>query len=154
MPKATVSHEGVRHDLKSCPGGFVELRPLSYEEILVRRDGVTSMSLEREGISADEQNVRMQIATMQRWAREYDFRCCIRDHNLTDENDIPLNFTKAETLRMLDPRIGREIEALIDELNGENDDEAAMEAFTNAAGSTSTGERDDSSSPIGSLVEN
>ena len=153
MPKATVSHEGVRHDLKSCPGGFVELRPLSYEEILTRRDGVTSMSLEQEGINTDEKNVRMQINAMQRWGREYDFRNCIRDHNLTDENDVPLNFSKPETLRMLDPRVGREIEALIDELNGESDDEATMEAFTNAAGSTSMEGRDDSSSPIGSMVE-
>lgn len=145
MPKATVSHEGVRHDLKSCPGGFVELRPLSYNELLVRRDGVTSMSLERDGVSEDD--VKMQIATMQAWAREYDFRNCIRDHNLTDENDVPLNFSDKHTLGMLDPRIGREIEALIDDLNGENDDEGQMKAFTNAPGFSSTEDNGASSKP-------
>lgn len=47
MPKATVSHDRVRHDLKTCEGGWVELRQLSYSEILARRDGVTRMSLEQ-----------------------------------------------------------------------------------------------------------
>lgn len=152
MPKATVSHQGVRHDLKTCPGGFVELRPLSYEEILVRRDGVTSMSLEREGVT-DDGNVRMQIATMQKWARDYDFRNCIRDHNLEDENGVLLNFSNAETLRMLDPKIGREIETLIDDINGESDDEDSMKAFMNAAGSSSTEGNGVSSSLIESTVE-
>lgn len=143
MPKATVSHAGVRHELKSCPpDGYVELRQLSYDEILARRDGITNMSIERD----DTETVN--INTMQRWAREFDFRNCIRDHNLEDDNGQPLDFTKSHTFKVLDPKVGMEIEALIDELNGEEDDEKVkkeLEAFTNAAGSSSTEESEDSS---------
>ena len=142
MPKATVSHTGVRHDLESCEGGFVELRQLSYDEVLARRDGISNLTVDRE----DTQTVN--INTMQRWAREFDFRNCIRDHNLEDDNGNPLDFTKSHTFKILDPRIGMEIEKLIDELNGEEDDEKVkkeLEAFMNAAGSSSTGAEGDSS---------
>lgn len=153
MPRATVSHTGVRHDLKSCPGGFVELRQLSYDEILARRDGVTNLSIEREQAEMGGDDVRMQINTMQKWAREFDFRNCIRDHNLEDDNGQPLDFTKSHTFRILDPKIGREIEALIDQLNGDNDDEASMQPFTSAAGSFSTEESGDKTWPIADSVE-
>ncbi len=142
MPKATVSHSGVRHDLKSCEGGFVELRQLSYDEILARRDGISSLSVNRE----DTQTVT--INTLQRWAREFDFRNCIRDHNLEDDNGSPLDFTKPHTFKILDPRVGMEIESLIDELNGDEDDEKVkkqLEAFMSAAGSSSTEDNGDSS---------
>jgi hypothetical protein len=152
MPRATVSHKGIRHELKTLEGGFVELRQLSYEEILARRDGVTNMSLEREMIE-DEANLSMQINMMQLWAREYDFRNCIRNHNLEDDNGELLDFTKKGTLGMLDPKVGREIEALIDALNGDNDDSVAMKGFTNAAGSSSTEENDGSSTLNEHLVE-
>ena len=140
MPRATVSHAGVRHDLKTCPGGFVELRQLSFDEILARRDVITNLSIEREQNQGADDNVRMQINTMNHWAREFDFRNCIRDHNLEDDNGQPLDFTKAHTFKVLDPRIGREIEVLIDALNGDEDDDAAMKPFTPAAGSSSTGD--------------
>lgn len=142
MPKATVSHAGVRHDLKSCEGGFVELRQLSYDEVLARRDGISSLSVDREDTGT------VNINTMQRWAREFDFRSCIRDHNLEDDNGNPLDFTKPHTFKILDPRIGMEIEKLIDELNGEEDDEKVkkeLEAFMSAAGSSSTEENGGSS---------
>jgi hypothetical protein len=140
MPKATVSHAGVRHDLKSCEGGFVELRQLSYDEILSRRDGISSLSVDRE----DTQTVT--INTLQRWAREFDFRNCIRDHNLEDDNGQALDFTKPQTFKILDPKVGQEIESLIDALNGDDEeDKKLMEAFTNAAGLSSTEDNGDSS---------
>jgi len=39
MPKATISLDAQKHDLKSLKGGFVSLRPLPYGKILERRDG-------------------------------------------------------------------------------------------------------------------
>lgn len=101
---------------------------------------------------SDERDVRMQIEMMQQWAREYDFRTCISDHNLTDENDVKLDFRDRMALKTLDPRIGREIEALIDELNGDQEDQKVKKGFTTAAGSYSTEESDDSSTPTDILA--
>ena len=147
MPKATVSHVGIRHDLKSCEGGYVELRQLSYDEILARRQGISNLTVDRE----DTQTVT--INTMQSWAREFDFRNCIRDHNLEDDNGQLLDFSKSHTFKILDPRVGREIELLIDQLNGDDEDDKVMEPFTNAAGSFSTGENDERPSLESALAE-
>jgi len=47
----------------------------------------------------------------------YEFSRCIVDHNLTDENDKPLDLSNRRTLDRLDPKVGNEIGELIDELH-------------------------------------
>lgn len=137
MPKATVTQDHIRHDLKSCPGGFVVLRQLPYGDVLVRRDGAARLSVEQQ--QADDS--RMLIETMQTWAREFEFRQCIVDHNLDDDNGVRLDFNNPFAFRTLDPRIGKEIESLIDELNGESEDDN-KEDFTNVASLLSEVERE------------
>jgi hypothetical protein len=47
----------------------------------------------------------------------FDFRACLVEHNLEDENGQLLNLSQSENISRLDPRIGEEISILIDELN-------------------------------------
>jgi hypothetical protein len=137
MPRATVSQEHVRHELKSCPGGYVVLRQLPYGQVLVRRDGASQLVLEQQ--QKGQTDGRMLVETMQTWAREFEFKNCIVEHNLEDDHDVLLDFNNPLAIRFLDPRVGKEIEALIDELNGESDDEA-VEDFTHAASLSSEAE--------------
>ena len=117
MPKATVLTEAVKKDLKSCPGGFVTLRQLSYSEMLARRDIVTRMSM-RQGSKDDKINV--ELANLE--ANRYSFKHCISEHNLEDDNGQPLNFANPMTFDVLDPKIGAEIERYIDEMNQDDED--------------------------------
>lgn len=118
MPVATRKSETVRHDLKSLPGAFIELRQLSYDEMLERRDGATQILMER-GVRNTDSN-QMNVKVLNRWSNQYSFPRCIVDHNLTDENGVPLDFRKPDMVfKMLDPKIGAEIESLIDKMNQE-----------------------------------
>lgn len=133
MPVATRKIETVRHDLKTLEGGYVELRQLSYDEMLERRDGATQILMER-GIRGDD-NQQMNVKVLNRWSNQFSFPRCIADHNLTDENGAALDFSKPEhVFRILDPKVGAEIESLIDKLNQEDD---VSEDFTHAPDSSS-----------------
>lgn len=120
MPVATRKIETVKYDLKSLNGGWVELRQLSYDEMLERRDGATQILMER-GIK-DTDSQQMNVKVLNRWSNQYSFPRCIVDHNLTDETGKQLDFSKPEfVFPMLDPKIGAEIESLIDKLNQEDE---------------------------------
>lgn len=130
MPRATVITDTIHRELKSCPGGFVELKQLSYSEMLARRDIVTRMSM-RQG---SDDKINVELANLE--ANRFSFRNCIVDHNLEDEHGRKLDFTLTNTLAILDPKIGVEIERYIDELN-QDDDEAELADFTTPAFSSS-----------------
>jgi hypothetical protein len=53
----------------------------------------------------------------------FDFRSCVVDHNLTDDQDNPLDFRSSVCVAKLDPRIGEEINTYIDKMNNFNPDE-------------------------------
>ena len=116
MPRATIKTEAQRIELKSLEGGWVDIRQLPYYDMLVRRDrgGKLFFDAEQEG--------RVVIATLQAWARAYEFEHCIIDHNLEDENGMKLDFSNELTLKTLDPRVGQEIEDAIDKLHNTEDD--------------------------------
>lgn len=148
MPNATVSQELHHYDLRSLPGGWVKLRQLSYYEMLVRRDKGSVASMEQQNTVGrgkkrnEPQSTKMILESLQTWERQYTFSNCIADHNLTDANDQPLDFSDRRiemTLRILNPVVALEIERLIDELNGGEDDEFS-EDFPNAASNYSSDE--------------
>lgn len=113
MPRATVTKEAIKVELKSCPpDGYVSLKQLPYHEMLVRRDRGGQLFFDPTG---EEQKV--EIATLQAWARAYEFKHCILDHNLQDEDGKLLDFSKDGVLSELDPRVGQEIEEAIDKLH-------------------------------------
>lgn len=136
MPKATVSQDHVRQDLKTLPGGFVVLRQLPYHEMLVRRDGAMKMSM--EGGDSASKDSKIDISMLQTWTREYEFKNCIVEHNLEDNEGQLLDFNSPMALRILDPRIGTEIETYIDALNSPTEEE--LELFTKLATSSALGE--------------
>lgn len=137
MPRATVTTEAHRIELKSCEGGWVDIRQLPYHEMLVRRDRGGKMFFDRQ----DEGKV--EIATLQAWARAYEFEHCIVDHNLENGDGTKLDFRNHDTLKVLDPRIGAEIEDAIDKLHNVEEN---VKGFPSPAPSSST---DDPNTPQG-----
>jgi hypothetical protein len=114
MPKATVSNqEPERFELKSCPEGFVTLKRMSYGAFLARRDIAAKFKI--EGAGGKDFGGQMEMA--QKAVAEYEFKHCIVDHNLDDDNGGKLNFQQPGLLDNLDPRIGEEISSLIDSMN-------------------------------------
>lgn len=119
MPRAVVDTIPQRCDLKSCPGGYVELRRMPYGDWLHRNDIAMLMEVDMEDQRqrGKQQNRTAEMKLQNQAVTTYEFTRCIVDHNLTDENDKPLNFTQRRTFDILDPRIGNEIGDLIDELH-------------------------------------
>ena len=123
MPKASVTIEPTRYHLKSCDGGWVDLRPFPYGKKLQRQEMATKFGF--DGNVADQSGA-IDVDFMVRVTTEFDFSTCIVDHNLysDDEEKYKLDFSErmiSATLDTLDPRIGTEISSYIDELNGEFD---------------------------------
>jgi len=119
MPKAVVSLEPTHFDLDSLEGGWVRLKPMSFGQKQHRSELATDQSMKEFG---GDQELFMRI--MNRRVSEYEFRTCIVDHNLDDENDNKLDFKNPATLDILDPRVGDEIDQLITKMNTFNSEEA------------------------------
>lgn len=123
MPEAGVNTTAVHVDLKTCPpDGYVEIRQLSYDEMLERRDNAVNVT-QKMGIKDADANIRFA----NKWSNYFTFARCITDHNLTFDGK-PIDFSRPQTaLAQLDPKIGAEIEKAIDNLNQEQEE---LEAFT------------------------
>lgn len=120
MPMATVDVESTqKHELKTCPDGFVVLRRLSYGQILQRRM-FTKLEIGGDGRSKD---FRGEMAMANAKVTEFEFQRCIVDHNLEDATGRKLDLTKAADFNQLDPKIGQEIEGYITEMNSFEEEE-------------------------------
>ncbi len=123
MPRATINVEAVeRFELKSLPktkdeeGGYVELRKLSYGQILERRDMGAKLAI--EGLSDNRQeDLKVTTEMIQQKVTEFEFKHSIVSHNLEDEHGKTLNFNNPISVLALDPQVGQEIDDLITELN-------------------------------------
>jgi hypothetical protein len=114
VPRATAGTETEHHELKTLPEGFVVVRKLTYGEVLQRRS-MMKMQIEGQG----QKDGRAEIEMMSRRATEFDFQKCIVEHNLfvDDAETRKLNLSNRTDLDLLDPRVGQEIEQIIDRLN-------------------------------------
>lgn len=122
MPVATVSvEEIVKKDLKSLPGGFVRLRYMSYGESLERRAIMKLTINTKKG----QKDLTGEMAMANARIQQYEYAHCVVDHNLTDEQDRPLDLHSERDLKRLHPRIGQEIEGYISDMNNFEDDEEA-----------------------------
>jgi hypothetical protein len=147
MPNATIKHdEYEKYDLKTLPGAYVMLRPLPFGQKLARRDRATQMSMEqkvergRRGRKVAESDVQtIKLETLSEWSTLFDFSHCIGEHNLEDANGNKLDMGNAMTLQILDPKVGSEIEALISNLN-DDEDEESLEDFIERSTSSSENE--------------
>lgn len=122
MPRATANVvDAEKYELKTLPDGFVQLRRLTYGQKLERRAMSSVASAETQ---KGNKNMKLQMQMINEQATLFDFTHCIVDHNLEDENGNKLNLGNVNDIRRLDPRIGDEVERLIDKLNNfEEDDE-------------------------------
>lgn len=133
MPKATVNPEAHRFELKTCPGGYVSLRTLSFHEMELRKDIAGRMYQEesrstvKKGKLSDEEMMRAYFEAMNVKVTEFEFRNCIIEHNLfVDDAETQLiDFTKPMLYWKLDPKIGEEISGYIAELTQVDEDDVA-----------------------------
>jgi len=118
MPAAVANTEDtVRHDLKSCEGGYVVLRCMTFGQSVERR-ALTKLSLDLGGKGKKKDDPKGELALASREITGYEFRHCIVDHNLCHaDGETRLNFNNPNDVNALDPRIGQEIEGYINDMN-------------------------------------
>lgn len=124
--------------------GWVQLRPLPYGMKLKRRDGMSRMSMKAQSGKKSDSDGAIELQSFNDWAVGFDFAYCIVDHNLTDANKTKLDFSKPMARNLLDPKVGSEIEKLINNLN-EDEGEESLEDFLSRSNTSSTTESNDSS---------
>jgi len=132
MPKAVVSQDTERFDLKTLDGAFVELRRLSYGEMLRSRD--QAQSIRPTGDEGDNGQGEMEGVFHISKVTEFRFSKAIMDHNLEDESGRKLNLSSKQDLVRLDPRIGGEIEDLIIAMNEPPTKEEGEPSFPGPSG--------------------
>lgn len=134
MPKATVNPETHHYDLVTCPGGYVELRTLSFHEMETRKDIAGRMYQEEKARApqdhkrkgqTEEEVLRAYFEQMNVKVTEFEFRNCIVDHNLyvDDAETQKIDFMKPMETWKLDPKIGQEVDRYITELTKINEDD-------------------------------
>ena len=109
MVRAVSNDETKRVELSTLPGGYVLLRKLTYGEDLRKRDIGTNIS--------PGQGTTVEVKMDNLAVEAFEFERSIVEHNLTDENDQPLNLGDKNTLMRLDVSVAREIEEAINDIN-------------------------------------
>jgi hypothetical protein len=121
MPVAVRNNDTERFDLKTLPEAFVVLRKMSYGQILQRR-ALMKISFQSRGKSKD---VEGEIAMANRKVNLFEFQHCVVEHNLEKVEGTLLNLSSEVDVDSLEPKVGQEIEKLIEKMNNldEDDDE-------------------------------
>lgn len=163
MPKATVDPEVHHYDLKTCPGGYVELRTLSFHEMEMRKDIAGRVYQEekvkqgRRRVQNEDEIMRAYFESMNVKVTEFEFRNCIAEHNLfvDDAETQQIDFSKPMHTWKLDPKIGEEISKYITELTQMDEEDQIGPLPTALTSSSSMTETDgESNLPSLSTVEN
>lgn len=113
MPRATISVEPQTQDLRTCPGGFIKLRRMTYGELMTSQDMAYQVSMK----AADMNNPEVGLDVSRAAVTEYQFKTCILDHNLEDDKGRKLDFRSSQDIHLLDSNIGQEIQNHIDDLH-------------------------------------
>jgi hypothetical protein len=119
MPRATISDDIVHKELKTCPGGYVKLRRMTYGDWLRRNDMAMALEIDQKSKKGD---VSMQGADV----ANFEFAKCVVEHNLEDADGRLLNFNRGQDVQRLDPKIGNEIGSYIDELHNFDAEETGL----------------------------
>jgi hypothetical protein len=141
MPIATgTSNKGTRHDLKSLPTAYVVIRRMTWGEKLHRKSFMSKVKLGQEatGNRAERRSKSVQafsaeLDMMNEAVTQYEFGVSIVEHNLEyvvgmePDGETPIvakiDFKDPDQLKMLDGRVGEEIDDLIQEMNDFEADE-------------------------------
>lgn len=124
MPRATVTTDTIRYELKSLEDAYVVLKPMTYGVKLGRSQEAMKMTLKQESgprRRGQTTSSETEITMLQKAATLIDFRACVVEHNLEDPSGRTLDLANPNDLESLDPRVGEEISKLIDELNNWED---------------------------------
>lgn len=114
MPVGVFTNKTDRFELKTLPEGYVVVRRMNYGESLVRQNMASKIYMEQGATSKDMRGeVDIQTVKIAHW----DFANLVVEHNVTDENDRPLNFKNAADVNRLDGPVGDEIGKIIDDYN-------------------------------------
>jgi hypothetical protein len=166
MPVVTVDpNDYQRYDLKSAPAdpddptdeqGYVMLRPLPYGMKLTMRDKSIKQRMMLAQPKRGQQQTQegeatpVELETASEWSSHFEMSYCIGDHNLTDRNKRKIDFTNPMSLKLLNPKVGSEIEKLLFDLN-QDEDEESIEDFLKRSSTSSEAEQ--SMSPMGSSTD-
>jgi hypothetical protein len=124
MPVATVNlEETEKVPLKSLEGAWVELRRMSFGQIMQRRM-FTKLDVEMGGKNKD---FRGELAMANVKITEFEFKTCVVDHNLEDATGRKLDLSVSRDFHSLHPRVGQEIEKLITDMNDFEEEEENSE---------------------------
>lgn len=118
MPVAVRSSDTEKFDLKHLPGAYVVLRKMSYGQILERR-ALMKLTFASKGKSKD---VEGEIAMANKKVNLFEFRNCIVDHNLERTEGQLLSLSNENDVDSLEPKVGQEIEKLIEKMNNLDED--------------------------------
>lgn len=120
MPKAVIGvNDTTKQDLKSLPGGYVILRRMSYMQSIERQ---SLMKLTFAGKTSKDFAGEMALGSVE--IQKFEFAHCVIEHNLEkDDEGTLLNLSNSADLAILDPRVGQEIQQLIEKQNNFEDED-------------------------------
>lgn len=117
MAIATITQPTETFKLKSCPpDGYVTIRRMTWGEKLKRQSMLTKYRMEMDKNTKDK-DMSLDVDILQEKVSYWEFQNLIVEHNLTDENETPLNFRNMADITRLGPVVGEEIQKYIDEVN-------------------------------------
>jgi hypothetical protein len=115
MPVATIDPNATENfELETLEEGEITLRRMSFSAFLHRQDIMMKMQIEAKE-KGDPVGMTMSMGNLE--TALFEFKECLVDHNLTDANGNKLDFTKASTFKILDPRVGEEVQDKIQKMN-------------------------------------
>lgn len=157
MPVIEYNTDGEVFPLVTAPpDGFVKARPLSYDEMLTRRDLAAKFIYRQKdavgksasnGIGAkpnktqEADDVEMMMESANSVVQRFQFSNQILDHNLEFSGGVRINFANPAHLKRVPPKLGTEIEKILDKLNQEEDEGDFPEQSTTSSVTEKTSSR-------------
>lgn len=154
MPVVTVDpNEYERKELESAPAdpnvegdeqGYIMVRPLPYGMRLTMRDKAFKQrmmqQLPQRGKQPEQlKEIPVELLSDNEWAAQFEMSYCIGDHNLQDRKGQVLDFTKPFALKLLNPKVGAEIERILLDINAEEGEETLEDFLKQRSTSSAEG---------------
>jgi hypothetical protein len=114
IPRATVSLVPQTFDFKTCPGGWVKLRRMSYGELMNSQDLAYQVQMKQ---NEDTNDPEASLTLSRMVVEEFQIRTCVLDHNLEDDRGRKLNFASPQDVHSLDANIGQELSGMVADIH-------------------------------------
>lgn len=117
-----------RHELKSAPGAWVELRAPSHAEVLKRQGMLMTMRMQ---VTAKRRNEGMVLLDKDNLTlAAYDYKTCVVRHNLRRKGGRLFDLSNPVELQSLSTKVGQELDNLIGKLMEFDEDEEGKSSET------------------------